>query len=91
MLTNSFYNIPSAFFILRGMEYSEILGGAKVACEIGQLIDTKIQVLSNLVIFTIDRNTFSFEFPKHSSLAFEIQPYFGGQATAPHNVLIQKV
>lgn len=72
------------------LEYAEKLGGAIVPCEIGQPIATRIQVLSNLVLFQINDKNFVYEFPKHNSLAFTVQPYFGGQAVAPHDILIQK-
>lgn len=73
------------------MEMSELLGNTKVICAIGQPITTKIQLLSNLVIFTIKDQVFTYEFPAHGNIAFAVQPYFGGQAVAPHSILIQKV
>lgn len=73
------------------IEWAEKLGNVLVVCEIGQPIFTKIQVLSNLVLFQINDKNFVFEFPTHNNLAFAVQPYFGGQATAPHTITIQKV
>ena len=73
------------------LEYTEKLGNVRVKVPLNEPIQTKIQVTANFVIFKIGDIELMYEFPKHSSIAFAVQPYFGGQAVAPHDISIQKV
>jgi hypothetical protein len=72
------------------VEYVELLGTEIINCSINTDIYTKIEVLKQSVVFTINDKVFTFDFPKHSDYAFRIQPYFGGQLPAPHNITISK-
>lgn len=73
------------------VEWAEKLGNPIIVCEIGQTIYTRIQVMANFVLFQIGDVKLMYEFPKHSNIAFAIQPYFGGQAVAPHTITIEKI
>ncbi len=72
------------------IEYVELLDTEIINCEINTDIYTKIEVLKESVIFTINGKIFTFTFPSHGNIAFNIQPYFGGQSTSPHDIIILK-